>query len=181
MIQMRFSITKYRIVAALFAGVIIGFLPFTAHASDESSVRDVVQQVFQQLQSRNYGAVYDSLPSSTRTRMARERFVSALKRAQDRYVLDRINVGKVRVSGNIAVADTELFGRVTKPFDAEGKIVVQQYLVREGGKWRVATGDTGTIQRFLKTNPAFARQFPIKQPRIYVKQNGNWVEFNVGR
>lgn len=178
---MRPSITKFKIVPALFAGVIIAFLPFVAGASDESSVREVVQQVFQQLQSRNYGAVYDSLPSSTRTRTSRERFVNALKRAQDRYVLDRINVGKVRVSGNIAVADTELFGRVNKPFDAEGKIVVQQYLVREGGKWRLATGDTGTIQRFLKTNPAFARQFPIRRPRIYVKQNGNWVEFNVGR
>ena len=52
----------------------------------------------------------------------------------------------MRVSGNIAVADTELYGRVTKPFPAEGKIVVQQYLVREDGKWRVATGDSGTIQ-----------------------------------
>jgi hypothetical protein len=182
MIQMRFSITKFRIAPALLcAAAIIGLVPCLARGSDESSVRDVVQQVFQQLQSRNYEAVFDSLPSSSRTRMSRERFVSALKRAQDRYVLDRINIGKVRVSGNIAVADTELFGRVTKPFDAEGKIVVQQYLVREGGKWRVATGDTGTIQRFLKANPAFARQFPIRQPRIFVKQNGNWIEFNTRR
>jgi hypothetical protein len=113
--------------------------------------------------------------------MSRERFASALGRAQDRYVLDSISIGSVRVSGNIAVADTELFGRVTKPFPAEGKIVVQQYLVREDGKWRVATGDTGTIQRFLKTNPAFARKFPIRQPRIYVKQNNQWVEFKVPR
>ena len=68
-----------------------------------------------------------------------------LRRAQDRYVLDSINIGTIRVSGNIAVADTELFGRVSQPFPAEGKIVVQQYLVREEGKWRVATGDTATI------------------------------------
>ena len=144
-------------------------------------MRSIVQHVFQQLKSRDYGATYDSLPASTRKRMSRERFVSALQRSQDRYVLDRINIGSVRVSGNIAVADTELFGRVTKPFPAEGKIVVQQYLVREDGKWRVATGDTATIQRFLKTNPAFARKFPIRQPRIYVKQNNKWVEFNLPR
>jgi hypothetical protein len=110
--------------------------------------------------------------------MSRDRFTSALKRAQDRYVLDRIDIGAVRVSGNIAVADTELYGRISSPFPAEGKIVVQQYVVREGGKWRVATGDSGTIQKFLKTNPSFARKFPIRQPRIYVKQGNKWIEFN---
>ena len=149
-----------------------------ARASDESDVRNVVQQVFQQLQSRDFGLVYDSLPAATRTRTSRERFTGALKRSQDRYVLDRINIGAVRVSGNLAVADTELYGRLAKPIEAEGKIVVQQYLVREDGKWRVATGDNATIQRFLKANPTFARKFPIRQPRLYMKQNGKWMEFN---
>jgi hypothetical protein len=150
-----------------------------ARASEESDVRSVVQNVFQQLQARDYGSVYDSLPSATRNRMSRDRFTNALKRAQDRYVLDRINIGAVRVSGNLAVADTELYGRLAKPFEAEGKIVVQQYLVREDGKWRVATGDNSTIQRFLKSNPTFARKFPIRQPRIYVEQDGKWVLFNL--
>ena len=177
---MRIDITKFRTAAiGLLAITIFWFQPTAARASEESDVRAMVQQVFQQLQSGDYGAVYDSLPSSSRTRMSRERFISALKRAQDRYVLDRINIGAVRVSGNIAVADTELYGRISNPFPAEGKIVVQQYVVREGGKWRVATGDNGTIQRFLKANPAFARKFPIRQPRIYVKQGNKWVEFNV--
>ena len=148
-----------------------------AQSSEESTVRSVVQQVFSQLQSHDYGSVYDSLPSSTRTRMTKSRFISALQRAQDRYVLDRIRIGNVRVSGNLAVVDTELFGRISQPFPAEGKIAVQQYLVREDGKWRVATGDNGTIQRFLKSNPVFARKFPIRQPRIYVKQGDKWVEF----
>jgi hypothetical protein len=166
---------------AAIALLVVGMLwlsPSVARASEETEVRGVVQQVFQQLQSRDYAAIYDSLPSSTRNRMTRERFVNALKRAQDRYVLDRINIGSVRVSGNVAVADTELYGRLAKPLETEGKIVVQQYLVREDGKWRVATGDSATIQRFLKANPAFARKFPIRAPRIYVKQDGKWVEFN---
>ena len=160
----------------------VGFCLTTkvALASDESDVRTVVQQVFQQLQSRDFGSVYDSLPASTRTRTSRDRFTSALKRSQDRYILDRINIGAVRVSGNLAIADTELYGRLAKPIEAEGKIVVQQYLVREDGKWRVATGDNATIQRFLKANPSFARKFPIRQPRIYMKQNGKWVLFNLG-
>ena len=151
----------------------------TGLASEEGDVRGVVQQVFEQLQSHDYGSVYDSLPSATRNRTSRNRFISALQKAQDRYALDRINIGAVRVSGNIAVADTELYGRLTQPFQTEGKIVVQQYLVREGGKWRVATGDTATIQQFLKSNPNFARKFPIRQPRIFVKQNGKWVAFNL--
>lgn len=162
---------------ALLAVVAIGLVHTIARASDESDVRSTVQHVFQQLKSRDFGAAYDSLPASSRKRMSRERFATALQRSQDRYVLDRISIGSVKVSGNIAVADTELFGRVTKPFPAEGKIVVQQYLVREDGKWRVATGDTGTIKRFLKTNPTFARKFPIRQPRIYVKQGDKWIEF----
>jgi hypothetical protein len=178
-IQMRTDITKFKGPAIVFVAIaIVWFVPASARASEESDVRAIVHQVFQQLQSRDYGAVYDSLPSSSRTRMSRERFISALKRAQDRYVLDRINIGAVRVSGKIAVADTELYGQVNNPFPAEGKIVVQQYLVREGGRWRVATGDSGTIQKFLKANPAFARKFPIRQPRVYVKQGNKWIEFN---
>ena len=164
---------------AVLLTVVLCLAMGTAHASEEGDVRTVVQQVFQQLQSRDFGSVYDSLPSSTRNRGSRDRFISALKRSQDRYILDRINVGAVRVSGNIAVADTELYGRLAKPFAAEGKIVVQQYLVREDSKWRVATGDNATIQRFLKANPTFARKFPIRQPRIYVKQDDKWVLFNL--
>lgn len=177
--QMKIQMTNLKIKAILLlATAIVCFTAGSARASEESDVRAVVQQVFQQLQSRDYGAVYDSLPSSSRTRMSRDGFIKALRRSQDRYVLDRINIGAVRVAGNIAVADTELFGRVSSPFPAEGKIVVQQYVVREAGKWRVATGDNGTINRFLKTNPAFARKFPIRQPKLFVKQGDKWIEFN---
>lgn len=171
--------TKLITTGVIFAGLCI--VPAMARASSETEVRGVVQQTFQQLQSQNFGAVYDSLPASTRNRMTRARFISAMQRAQGRYSLDRINIGAVRVSGNIAVADTELFGRITNPFPAEGKIVVQQYLVREDGRWRVATGDNGTIQRFLKANPAFARKFPIRQPKIYMKQGDKWIEFTPPR
>jgi hypothetical protein len=166
---------------ALLLTVVLCLAASSARGSEEGEVRAVVQQVFQQLQAQDFGSVYDSLPSATRSRSSRDRFISALKRSQDRYILDRISIGAVRVSGNIAVADTELYGRLAKPFEAEGKIVVQQYLVREDGKWRVATGDSATIQRFLKANPTFARKFPIRQPRIYVKQDGKWVLFTLPR
>jgi hypothetical protein len=107
--------------------------------------------------------------------------VNALQRAQGFYQLDSIDIGAIKVIGNLAVVDTVLYGRVVNPIQAEGKIVVQQYLVREDGKWRVATGDQSTVRKFLASNPDFGKGFRIKQPRIYIKQDNKWVEFNVPR
>jgi hypothetical protein len=155
--------------------------PNIARATDEAEIRGTVQRVFEQLKSRDYGSVYDAMPASSRTRMSRSRFTNALSRAHNMYVLDRMEIGKVRVAANVAVADTVLYGRVVSPIQTEGKIVVQQYLVREEGKWRVATGDSATIKKSLAGHPVFARKFPIRQPRVYVRQNGNWIRFNPPR
>ena len=152
--------------------------PVLATASDQSDVRATVQSVFEQLKAQNYTGLYDLLPGSSRSRMSRDRFVSALQRAQDFYQLDRLEIGAVKVSGNLAVVDTVLYGRVVAPIQAEGKIVAQQYLLREDGKWRVATGDQSAVKRFLAQNPGFSKGFKIRQPRIYIKQNDKWVEFN---
>ena len=152
-----------------------------AKASDQADVRATVQNVFEQLKAHNYDSLYDLLPGSARNRMSRERFVSALQRAQDFYQLDRLDIGATRVMGNLAVVDTVLYGRVVTPIQAEGKIVVQQYLLREEGKWRVATGDQSTVKKFLAANPGFSKGFRIQQPRVYVKQGDKWVEFNPGK
>ena len=160
----------------------IGFV-FVASvkASDQSDVRNMVQHVFDQLKSQNYGALYDLLPGASRNRMSKDRFVSALERAQGFYQLDRMDIGTVKVMGNLAVVDTVIYGRVVAPIQAEGKIVVQQYLLREDGKWRVATGDQSSVKKFLAENPSFSKRFKIQQPRVYVNQNGKWIEFNPGR
>ena len=152
-----------------------------AKASDQSDVRATVQSVFEQLKAHNYESLYDLLPGSSRSRMSRERFVSALQRAQDFYQLDRMDIGAMKVMGNLAVVETVLYGRVVTPIQAEGKIVVQQYLLREDGKWRVATGDQPTVKKFLAANPGFSKGFKIQQPRIYIKQNDKWIEFNPQR
>jgi hypothetical protein len=152
-----------------------------AMPSDESNVRAAVQHIFDQLKAGQYEALYDSLPSSSRARISRERLVNGLQGMRNLYQLERIEIGAVRVSGNLAVVDTVMYARIAKPFDADGKLVVQQYLIREDGNWRVATGDTATINRFLKSNPGFARRFPIKRARAYINQNGKWVEVPLGR
>ena len=170
------KICRHVLIAIVLLGSVFS-VSTVARAADEAEVRSTVQRVFEQLKSGDYGALYDSLPSSSRSRMTRDRFSNALKRAQDIYVLDRMDVGQVRLANDIAVVDTVLYGRVVKPITAEGKIVVQQYLVREAGKWRVATGDSGTINRFLANNPSFKAKFPIRRPKVFVKQGKNWVEF----
>ena len=43
-------------------------------ASDQSDVRATVQNVFEQLKSRNYHALYDFLPGASRSRMSRMHF-----------------------------------------------------------------------------------------------------------
>jgi hypothetical protein len=175
--------TKKVIALALLLASCLGLsIQASAHApSDESDVRATVRHVFDQLKSGQYGALYDGLPSTSRGRISRDRFVSGLQRTSDFYRLDRIEIGAVRVSGDLAVVDTTMFAHVNKPFDGDGKLVVQQYLVREEGSWRVATGDNATVNRFLKANPVFARRFPIKRPRAFINQNGKWVEIPLGR
>jgi hypothetical protein len=163
--------------------LISGFIPvlsassMAAGPSDKSDVRGAVQRIFDQLKAGQYEALYDSLPSSSRARLSRERLVKGLQGTSNLYQLQRIEIGAVRVSGNLAVVDTVMYAHIAPPFNAEGKMVVQQYLVREDGSWRMATGDRATIDRFLKSNPSFARKFPIKRPRAFVKQDGKWVEF----
>lgn len=144
--------------------------------SDEAEVRAVVQTIFENLKAGRYDELYDTLPAASRSRITRERFVNALQRTSGVYHLDRIEIGAVRVSGNIAVVDTVMYGSVSRPIEAEGKIVAQQYLVREDGQWRVATGDRATVQRFLAANPNFAKRFPLRAPRVFVKRDGQWVD-----
>lgn len=172
---------KKLVLNSLVFMLVLGGSVAFATPPNQSEVRDTVQAVFEQLKSHNYSSLYDLLPASGRNRMSRDRFVSALQRTQDFYQLERLEMGATKVLGDLAVVDTVLYGRVVAPIQAEGKIVAQQYLVREEGKWRVATGDQGTVRKFLAANPGFAKGFQIKQPRIFVKQNGKWVEFNPPR
>jgi hypothetical protein len=144
--------------------------------SDEAEVRAVVQSVFDQLRSGRYTDLYDLLPNASRARISRERFTGMLERTRNMYQLERMDIGTVRTSGDLAVVDTVFYGRVLQPIQSEGKIVAQQYLVREDGRWRVATGDRATVRRFLASNPRFAQKFPLRQPRVYIKREGRWVD-----
>jgi hypothetical protein len=147
-------------------------------ASDESDVRATVERAFSQLKGGDYGALYDVLPSATRKKITRERFTSALERSRNLYDLDRLEIGAAHVASDLAVVDSVVYGRARAPFEGDGKIVLRQYLVREGGRWRVTTGERATVQPLLAANPAFARKYPPTEPRVYVKRDGRWVAMN---
>jgi hypothetical protein len=176
----RFLTRRASITAIVCALLLIGAPTPTAAAvlssSDEAEARSVTQEVFSQLKSGQYGALYNRLPAASRERISRERFTNALRRTRDMYELDRLEISAVRVSGDLAVVDTVMYGRLLRPVESEGKIVAQQYLVREEGQWRVATGDRATVRRFLAANPKFAKKFSIREPRVYMKRDGRWVD-----
>jgi hypothetical protein len=170
------------LVLALGGGLFAGAVPKNSNPgpADQAEVRNTVRRTFNQLKAGEYSALYDSLPASSRSRMSRERFVTALQRTRDSYRLDSIEIGAVRIAGDLAVVDTVMYGHIAKPIEGDGKLVVQQYLVKENGSWRVATGDRATIDLFLKNNPSFARKFPIKGTRAFIKSDGKWIEVPLG-
>src|SRR5436190_9055908 len=171
---------RRKVIPSLVGLILLFAVSAFAVPSDQSDVRAAVQRIFDQLKNGEYSSLYDALPSSARTRLTREQLVQGLEQSKDTFQLQKIEIGAVSVSGNLAVVDTTMYAHVT-PVNADGKLVVQQYLIKEDGRWKVATGDTATINRFLQSNPAFGKRFPIKKPQAFVYQNNKWVPLPMGR
>jgi hypothetical protein len=146
-----------------------------AAAADESEVKSAVERAFAQLKGGDYGALYEVLPTAAQKKISRESFTRSLERTRGMYELDHLEIGAVHAAGDLAVVDSIIYGRAKAPFEGDGKIILRQYLVREGGRWRVTTGDRSTVQPLLAANPAFARRYPLTQPRLYVKRDNRWV------
>ncbi|HEX8472521.1 MAG TPA: hypothetical protein VF666_00675 [Pyrinomonadaceae bacterium] len=147
-------------------------------AANEADVRRAMERAFQMLRAGEFGGLYNALPSASQRRISRARFVSGMNRARGMYELDRLEINSVRVAGDLAVVDAVLYGRARQPIEGEGKIVARQYMVREGGQWRVTTGERSTIAPLLAANPQFARRFPATEPRVYLKRDGKWVDIS---
>ncbi|HLL73656.1 MAG TPA: hypothetical protein VK421_00045 [Pyrinomonadaceae bacterium] len=173
----RRHVLRLAALAVVAASILSGALRVAARAaSGEAEVRGAVEGAFRQLRAGQYGPLYDALPSSSRRRLSRQQFVSSLERARGMYELDRLEIGSVRVAGDLAVVDATIYAWARVPFEAEGKIVARQYLVREGGRWRVTTGEASTVRPLLAAHPDFAKKFPPREPRIFLKRDGRWVE-----
>ncbi len=171
-------------VARLFVATLVCLVACALSAlaaspvSDEDDVRNAVTQAFQHLRAGEYDALYEVLPTASQRRLPRERFVQGLGRSRNLYELDRLELGGVHVAGELAVVDSIIYAHAHAPFEAEGKIVARQYLVREDGRWRVTTGERAAINPLLAAHPAFAKQYPPISPRIYLKRDGRWMDIN---
>ena len=149
-----------------------------AQGGVEGEARAALVLAFERLRAGDYGGVYDALPSASQRRITRARFVEALGRTRGQFELSGMEIERAHVAGDLAVMDTVVYATVRKPVEAEGKIVSRQYMVREGGRWRVTTGDGSTVRPLLAANPAFARQYPATEPRVYLKRDGRWINLS---
>lgn len=176
---------NFALIAGLLALILTATLPAgrsaaattaATVAANEAEARTTIERAFQQLKGGDYNSLYEVLPSASQRRVTRERFVGALERTRGLYELERLEIGAVRVAGDFGMADSVVYARVRAPFTGEAKIVARQYLVREGGRWRVTTGDAATVRPLLAANPAFAKKYPFTQPRVYLKRDKRWVD-----
>src|SRR6476620_6151638 len=99
-------------ITAIFILLVTSSAAF-ATPSDQTDVRAAVQRIFDQLKNGEYSSLYDALPSSARTRLTREQLVKGLEQSKDTFQLQRMDIGAVNVSGNLAVVDTTMYAHVT--------------------------------------------------------------------
>jgi hypothetical protein len=142
--------------------------------------RSAVQGFFSLLKAQKYAEIYDALPAELQQQTTREKLAAGLKRLDGFIAIERLEVGRVQQRGDFAVVDTTIYGSLKKPLNfngeevKEGRTSVQQYLLKENGKWKVATADNRSQDFFLKRNPDFKKQFQLTAPQFAFKQQGQW-------
>ena len=172
----------------LFVAVIVfwasGIMSGAAQNNNQSKdARAAVNKFFLLLKSRSYPALYECLPSDLQRQVTREQLALSLMRLDSFITIERMEVGRVQARGDFAVVDTTIYGKLKKPVTvngeevSEGRVPAQQFLIREGGQWKVVTADNRTQSYFLKRNAEFSKQFQLAQPRFEFKQDNKWTAF----
>ena len=170
----------------LFVAVIVssalGIMSGVAQIDNQSKdARAAVNKFFLLLKSRSYPALYEFLPSDLQRQVTREQLALSLMRLDSFISIERMEVGRVQARGDFAVVNTTIYGKLKKPVTingeeiSEGRVAAQQFLFREGGKWKVVTADNRTQSYFLKRNAEFGKQFQLAQPRFEFKQKDKWM------
>ncbi len=153
----------------------------TQSAGNQSNVRGAVQSFFSLLKSQKYSELYDFLPSQLQSQTSREQLTASLTRLGAYLTVERLQVGRIQQKGDFAVVDTTIYGNLKRTMNMngeevkEGRVTVQQYLLKENGRWKITTADNRTRDFFLKRNPEFKKQFQLSQPQFAFKQKGRWT------
>lgn len=153
----------------------------TQTAVNQTNVRGAVQSFFSLLKSQKYSELYDFLPSQLQSQTSREQLTASLTRLGAYLTVERLEVGRIQQKGDFAVVDTTIYGNLKRTMNMngeevkEGRVSVQQYLLKENGRWKITTADNRTRDFFLKRNPEFKKQFQLSQPQFAFKQKGRWT------
>jgi hypothetical protein len=152
-----------------------------AQRDGETPIRTAIQRYFTQLKSGQYRQLYDSLPASFRQQTTREEVTESLKRLGQSLQIQRIEIGKVEQHGELAVASTTIYGRLAKPLTLngreieEGRVTSLQYLIREDGRWKIASATERALRSFFQEHPEAATRFTQSHTRFELLSNGAWV------
>lgn len=169
---------KRKLICCVLA---IASLMVSAQAQIKSgNPRSTVQNFFSLLKAQKYAELHDFLPSQLQKQTTREQLAESLKRLDQFLTIERMEIGRIQQRGDYAVVDTTIYGNLKRAMNVngaevkEGRVSVQQYLLKEDGRWRITTADNRTRDFFLKRNPEFKQQFQLTQPQFALKQNGQW-------
>lgn len=173
-------------VCFAFLVVAVGSICFAQNngkGAGDKELRGTVQNFFSRLKSQKYSELYDFLPSELQKQTTREQLTTSLKRLESSLTIERLEIGRVQQHSDLAVVDTTIYGSLKRAMNMngeqvnEGRIAVQQYLLKEGGQWKLVTADNRAKDFFLKRNPNFKQQFQLTQPQFAFKQAGKWTPF----
>lgn len=143
--------------------------------------RSAVQSFFSLLKAQKYAELHDFLPSQLQKQTTREQLAESLKRLDQFLTVQRMEISRVQQRGDYAVVDTAIYGSLKRTMNLngeevkEGRVSVQQYLLKEDGRWRITPADKRSGDYFVKRNPEFKQQFQLAQPQFALKQNGKWT------
>ena len=173
-------------LACLIACLLFAHLATLAQAKP-TNPRAAVQTFFTLLKTQQYQTLYDYLPREYQQQITREQLTQSLKRLEAFIVIGKMELGRVQQKGDFAVVDTTIYGKLKQPLKlngqeiSEGRVITQQYLLKENGQWKVATADDRTRGYFLKRNPAFSKDFQLTRSQFAFKQDGKWQAFSPQR
>lgn len=173
---------KRKLICCVLA---IASIAFIAQAQNKpGDARGAVQSFFSLLKAQKYAELHDFLPSQLQKQTTREQMAESLKRLDQFLTIQRMEIGRIQQRGDFAVADTMIYGNLKRTMNMngqeikEGRVTVQQYLLKEDGRWRITPADKRSGDYFAKRNPEFKQQFQFSQPQFAIKQGGKWVQPN---
>ncbi len=166
---------------ALSFMIILSFNPAGMARQAGGSAREAVVRFFNLLKAGQYAELYDYLPNEMQQRMTREELDRSLSRVQSFLLIDRIVIGRTRQIEQTAVVETTIYGRLKRPLTvegaavSEGRVIAQQIVAKEGGRWKIVTADNRTRDLYLKEHPELKNKIPLTEPQLSIKQDGKWT------